>query len=562
MAHLVIKKGRRAGEKIELSQVITLGRGADVDLRLDDLTVSKRHSRIVRNASGDYVLEDLASSNGTFLNGKSITTKRLRNGDEIGIGNTIFEFGGALPKPPPQKAKVLIGSGSEDRTTPLVKTAVDASYEPQQDTASGQTTVEGLSKANYRLAILLEISHSLGMALDEDELLDKILDELFDVFPETNRGFIILRDPDTGQLTPGKSRIRKSRRPDDEQLQISETILEYVLDRKQGVLIEDTMQDERLPTSQSILDFDMRSVMCVPLKWEDQVLGFIQLDTNRIAANYDENGLTLLVAIANQCALTIANARLHKQLVRQERLEQDLQNARRIQSSFLPQAPPAVAGYQFEDAYATALAVGGDFFDFVELPDGRMAIVVGDVSGKGITAALMMAKMASNVRFFATTQSGPGQLLARLNEVALDSESDMFVTVLIMFLDPINHVLTMSNAGHCYPLIRKRGGEVSRLEKPTGFPLGIIEDAEFEEETASLEPGDIICVFTDGIIEAMDDQNEQFGYEKLSESLSSASAGPKDAVKSIQKALREFTGMAPQSDDLTLVCFGRFDGQA
>ena len=562
MAHLVIKKGRRAGEKIELSQVITLGRGADVDLRLDDLTVSKRHSRIVRNASGDYVLEDLASSNGTFLNGKSITTKRLRNGDEIGIGNTIFEFGGALPKPPPQKAKVLIGSGSEDRTTPLVKTAVDASYEPQQDTASGQTTVEGLSKANYRLAILLEISHSLGMALDEDELLDKILDELFDVFPETNRGFIILRDPDTGQLTPGKSRIRKSRRPDDEQLQISETILEYVLDRKQGVLIEDTMQDERLPTSQSILDFDMRSVMCVPLKWEDQVLGFIQLDTNRIAANYDENGLTLLVAIANQCALTIANARLHKQLVRQERLEQDLQNARRIQSSFLPQAPPAVAGYQFEDAYATALAVGGDFFDFVELPDGRMAIVVGDVSGKGITAALMMAKMASNVRFFATTQSGPGQLLARLNEVALDSESDMFVTVLIMFLDPINHVLTMSNAGHCYPLIRKQGGEVSRLEKPTGFPLGIIEDAEFEEETASLEPGDIICVFTDGIIEAMDDQNGQFGYEKLSESLSSASAGPKDAVKSIQKALREFTGMAPQSDDLTLVCFGRFDGQA
>ncbi len=559
MAHLVVQEGERKGEKIPLSRVTCIGRGTDMDVRLDDLTVSKRHARILRNEKGHYVLEDLASSNGTFLNGRQITTKQLSEEDEIAIGATSFVF----HRPEEESVEMavpeqgLLEVSKEDTTTTKVRTSVDASYEPSRHVTIGETTVEELSRANYRLMTLLEIGKSIGTALDEDELLARILDRLFEIFPETNRGFIILRDPETGRLTPRKRRIKRGRITEDERLEVSETILEYVLEHKQGVLLDDTREDERLPTSQSMLDFQMRSVMCAPLKYEDEVLGFIQLDTDRIATNYDEEGLTLLVGIANQCALTIANARLHQQLVRRERLDQDLKNARRIQNSFLPQSPPEVDGYTFEDAYSTALEVGGDFYDFVELPGGRVVIVVGDVSGKGITAALMMAKMASNVRFFGTTQPGPSALLERLNEVALTSETDMFVTVLIIYLDHRNHSLRLSNAGHCYPLLRKASGEVQRIEGGNGFPVGIMEEAEFPEVALDIEPRDVLCLFTDGIVEAMNEQKEQFGYKNLCRHVGETGPEPREVVRGVQKAIRDFVGMAPQSDDLTLVCFGR-----
>ncbi|MFO7957320.1 MAG: SpoIIE family protein phosphatase [Candidatus Brocadiia bacterium] len=562
MAHLIVKKGKNVGTKVPLSKVTCFGRGMDMDVRLDDLTVSKRHARILRNDRGEYILEDLASSNGTFLNGRQVTTKQLSENDTIEMGNYLFEFhrpeGESVAAPPTEAASgPLLDIDAAEKSTSVVRSSVDVNYEPARDVSLGETTVEELSMANYRLRTMLEIGQSLGTALDEDELLNKILDKLFEVFPETNRGFIILRDPDTGRLTPRARRFRGSTEDGDQRLQISETILEYVLERKQGVLIQDTMSDDRLPTSQSILDFEMRSVMCAPLKYEDEVLGFMQVDTDRIATNYDEEGLTLLVGIANQAALTIANARLHSQVLKRERLEQDLANARRIQNSFLPQSPPEVDGYAFEDRYATALEVGGDFYDFVTLPDGRVVIVVGDVSGKGITAALMMAKMASNVRFFATTVSGPGGLLSKLNEVALSSETDMFVTVLILYLDAESNTLSMSNAGHCYPVLRRAGGEVERVQGANGFPVGITEEAEFPEMELEMEQGDVISLFTDGVIEAMNEDSEQFGYKKLSGAIEAAEASPSDVARKIQQAIRDHVGVAPQSDDLTLVCFGR-----
>ncbi len=564
MAHLIVEKGDNVGGKVPLAQVTKIGRSSDADLQLDDLTVSKQHARILRNDKAQYVLEDLGSSNGTFLNGVQVKTKPLQEGDRVQIGKTVLTFhrpeeeSGAMPRP---RTETLLDIERGDKKSSQVTSSVDVDMASREGAAVGESTIENLTRANYRLRTLLEIGQSLGTALEEDELLNKILDSLFEVFPETNRGFIILRDPDTGRLTPRASRVKRGTGPEDETLQISETILEYVLERKQGVLIEDTMSDERLPTSQSILDFEMRSVMCAPLKYEDEVLGFLQVDTDRIATNYDQEGLTLLVGIANQAALTIANARLHKQVLERERLDRDLQHARRIQNSFLPQQPPEVDGYSFEDRYATALEVGGDFYDFVKIPDGRLVVVVGDVSGKGITAALMMAKMASNVRFFASTEAGPGGLLERLNEVALSSETDMFVTILVMYLNPAENTIQMSNAGHCYPLVRKANGDVERIQGGNGFPVAITMEAEFPEITFPVEPGDVMCLFTDGIIEAMDEEKKQFGYERLTECLKEAEANPADVVKSIQRGIRDHTGMAPQSDDLTLVCFGRANEQ-
>jgi serine phosphatase RsbU (regulator of sigma subunit)/pSer/pThr/pTyr-binding forkhead associated (FHA) protein len=562
MAHLVITNGDKAGATIPLRRVTCIGRGLDMDVRLDDLTVSKRHARILSNDRGEFIVEDMASSNGTFLNGSQVTTRKLAEGDEIRIGNSSFAFHSgskAAAEPPPDRTLLDVG---KDVTSTSVLSAVHVTPETAHGRVGADTTIEELSSTNLRLRTLLEIFQSIGAALDEDELLGKILDKLFEVFPETRRGFLILRDPETGQLTQRAAKLAKGGTPDEEHLQISATILEHVMEKKEAVLTADAMKDPRFAASQSILDFEMRAVMCAPLMYESQVLGFILLDTPRIARNYDEEGLTLLAGIANQAALSIANARLHSQLLRRERLEQDLRNARRIQNSFLPQEPPRVDGYEFVDWYNTALEVGGDFYDFIDLGDGRIVIVVGDVSGKGITAALMMAKMASNVRFFSGSRPQPSRLLERLNQVALSSETDMFVTVLAMLLDCAANTVTLSNAGHCYPLLRKADGSIERVEGGNGFPIGITRDAEFSETSVSIGPGELLCAFSDGIVEAMDEEGELFGYKGLSRSVAEPAASLGDVIKNIQKAMREHTGAAAQSDDLTLVCFGRTGAQA
>ena len=161
-----------------------------------------------------------------------------------------------------------------------------------------------------------------------------------------------------------------------------------------------------------------------------------------------------------------------------------------------------------------------------------------------------------NVWVFAEQNGG------KLNEVALSSETDMFVTILIMCLDYANHAICMANAGHCYPLLRTTGGEVTRVEGANGFPVGITEQAEFPEETFPVHPGDVMCMFTDGIIEAMNEEDEQLGYEKLTEQLAAGSPAPEEVLARVQSAIRDHAGMAPQSDDLTLVCFGRSDNGA
>ncbi len=559
MAHLVITSGQNAGTTVPLQKVTCFGRGLDMEVRLDDLIVSKRHARVMSDDRGDFILEDLASSNGTFLNGAQVSTKQLQDGDEIRIGTSVFKFFKSDGEDGSATTSRTMLQIDEDSTSTSVVSAVDVTYETTSGALGTDTTIDEIASSNRRLRTVIEIFQSIGAALEEDELLQKILDNLFEVFPETGRGFIILRDPDTGRLTPRRTKTAKPSESDTEELQISGTILEYVLELKKAVVTADAMSDERFPTSQSILDFEMRSVMCAPLVYEEDVLGFILLDTQRIASNYNEEGATLLGGIANQAALTIANARLHAQLLKRERLEQDLRNARRIQNSFLPRETPKLPGYRFEHWYGTALEVGGDFYDFVEVPNDRVLVVVGDVSGKGISAALMMATMASHVRFFAGSEQDPAGLLSRLNEVALASAEDMFVTVLVMFLNWKEQTITMSNAGHCYPLVRKPDGTVERLEGGAGFPVGITADAEFPSTTFSLGNGDVLCLFSDGITESMNEDEDQFGYTRLTQTLADCDGSPGDMVKSILSAIRDHAGAAAQSDDLTLVCFGRSD---
>ena len=213
-------------------------------------------------------------------------------------------------------------------------------------------------------------------------------------------------------------------------------------------------------------------------------------------------------------------------------------------------------GYEFADWYCSAQEVGGDFYDFVLLPDEKLGIAVGDVSGKGITAALMMAKMTGHVRFHAAAGLPVGEVLSEINRAIAASETEIFVTLLFLILDWKRHHLTMANAGHLPPVIRHASGTVETAECASGFPIGVTLDAEFPQTELEIRPEDRLCIFTDGIIEAMNEKQETYGSQKLEEVLRDCPLAPEAIVERIQQSVWQHMGAAKQSDDLTLVCFG------
>jgi len=559
MGQLVIVGGPSAGRTVHLSKVTTLGRSSEAEVQFDDLTVSREHARILRDEQGHYILEDLHSGNGTFLNGIRIGSESVHEGDEIRVGDSVMIF-----RTPDAPASVVAADRtllevSDTAAESSVINAINVDSKIAARGISDDSTMEEMAGANRRLQMRLQIMcdmfRSIGTDLDEDTLLAKILDTLFQVFPDTLRGFIILRDPDSGELQPRATKTVGQEL--DNRLAISETILQYVMENKQAVLSSDAMQDGRFKDSASIANLQVRSVvMCAPLLHEGNVLGFISMDTQRISRSYDEVGLSLLAGISNQASLAIANARMHATLVQRRRIEQDLHNAARIQHNFLPQQLPSVEGYDFADWYRTAQEVGGDFYDFISLADGRLGIAVGDVSGKGITAALMMAKMTGYVRFHAAEGAPPEVILQKINEAIAASDTEIFVTLMFAILDSKKHELVLSNAGHLPPTVRRADGTVHLAECPSGFPIGITTEADFSQASLQLGEQDRVCLFTDGIIEAMNENKEPYGYERLEQVLRDSPVAAKGIVEAIQQSVRQYMGPADQSDDLTLVCFG------
>ena len=304
---------------------------------------------------------------------------------------------------------------------------------------------------------------------------------------------------------------------------IERTIKEIVtqaMDLREAILSADAENDSRFNMSQSIADFHIRSMMCAPLIDSDgNSLGVIQIDTldqrNRFAAE----DLDVLAGVSRQASLAVDNANLHETAMQQQAIERELHLARQVQQSFLPDECPEIASYSFFDFYEPAQRVGGDYFDYVELPNNRVAVVLADVSGKGIAAALLMAKLSSEMRISLLTESCPAVAVGRVNaSLASQGLDDRFVTLVLALLDTSTHRLTLVNAGHMPPLLRHASGDVEEVgEEATGIPLGIDEDFEYESTDFDLAAGDMLSMFTDGISEAMSPEGDLYGLERLRE---------------------------------------------
>ena len=273
-----------------------------------------------------------------------------------------------------------------------------------------------------------------------------------------------------------------------------------------------------------------------------------------------EDELRFARLLANQAALSVEQARLHRVESQGQRMERELQQARRIQMSLLPAAYPVVPGYDFAATYESAREIGGDLYDFIEWPNdpARIGLLIADVSGKGTAAALFMAHSRAMIRGAAQTQPGPGATLATANvQIARDNHAMLFVSAFYAVLEAADGWLTFANAGHNLPLIRRADGQIEEVMS-RGMVLGIMDDMTYDEATAARAPDDILLLYTDGITEAMDADGELFGKARLSDAVAHAApATARDLVDAILAAVRAYIGNTPQADDLTIVAVKR-----
>ncbi len=557
MAFLELVAGRHPGTRFELSgdrQLI--GRGSDCDFALDVAAVSRRHA-VFYVQNGCHYVEDLGSRNGTLVNGTVLTTPApLQDGDQVRICDQTLAFF--------LKEESAVSRG--------LKSSTDSGFEVNLvDDDDGKGTVVATlelggggsaswrlsAKPEVKLGAMVEISNNLGTVLLVDEILPKILESLFKIFVQADRGFVIMRSQADAPLIPVATKMRRQR--DEGKTRISRTIIEEAMKGRKAILSADAATDERFNLAQSIADFHIRSMICAPmLDSIGEPLGVIQIDTLNQKSRFTDDDLEVLAGVASQAAIAIDNAKMHEQVLAQQGIQRDLELAQRMQLALLPSMPPEVPGYVFFNYYQAARQVGGDYYDYVSLVDGREAVIVGDVAGKGVSAALVMARLSSDVRFTLASEPDVALAITKINtSFARHDWQDKFVTMIVAIVNPHTHQMTLVNAGHMAPLLR-RGGKVREIgEEQSGLPIGVSDDYQFESYTEELQPGDFITLFTDGFSEAMNANGELYGIDRLAKQVGTSAVNVEELGQHILEDVNQFVDGFAQSDDMCLACFGR-----
>ncbi|HEV7225950.1 MAG TPA: SpoIIE family protein phosphatase [Pirellulales bacterium] len=559
MAVLQALNGLNAGQLFPLAgKRAVLGRHPDCDIVLDIGAVSRQHAQILL-VENDFYVEDLESRNGTFVNGEPIKGRqRLEENDQVRVCDLLFSFHFDAPSSYSPTGETRGAAAKETGLALLVDDAESSSSTIMSTVKTSRTGLRASPvNAEMKLKAVLEITHTLGASLSLDAVLPKLLDSLFKIFLQADRGFVVLQAGENGPLIP---KAVKHRRGDGhDTARISRTIVRQAMESKEAILSADAATDSRFDSSQSIADFRIRSMMCAPLvDSEGHALGVIQIDTLDQRTPFLQDDLDVLASVAGQAAFAVENAQLHEAALRRQVLERDLELAHTVQRGFLPQKSPELEGYQFFDFYEPANQVGGDYFDYILLPGGRLAVIVADVSGKGIAAALLMAKLSSEVRYVLVSSSGPAEALVRLNAGFTSSWEDRFVTCALAVVDCQSHDVQIANAGHMAPFLRGADQRVEAVgAEQAGVPLGVAADFPYEQFSLKLGPGEGLALFTDGFSEAMNMENELYGLARLEQQLRGKAGGVKQLGELILSDVKQFVGKRSQSDDMCLLCFGR-----
>ena len=546
MAWLVAVDGELSGRRFSLDAPCLVGRGPYNHVVLDDTRISRQHAKVSPEPGG-HIVYDLNSANGTFVNDVQVKRQKLAPGDVVRFGPFSFRFESeALDRTGPIKLGKFVEVHTQVGVDPPSKIidSLDASLATNPGVAHDLAELED---ADRKLRTLYMFMQSIATTLESGELFSRILKNLLELFPTASAVAVYLREQTTGMMEPRKVMRRDAAPPS--------------LSTLPGLFHEEVVQKGRAILSAPLVPGGKGkggTSMHAPMIFGNDVQGVLHVRAEDTKVGFNQGDLDLLTGLASQAAMALSNARMHAESLKQQRLQQDLLLAEQIQKSFLPRQLPSVEGIEFVTEYRPAYSVGGDFYDLFWLDHERIGVFIGDVSGKGVSAALLMARISSDLRVAALAESSPARAISRVNQAVLErKQHDIFVTGIYLSLDVKTKQLTLANAGHLPPFVRRKTrGELVRVEGGSGTAIGIFDEAVYEQTVVQLEPGDTLVLCTDGILEATDELGEQFGFERLELSLSSGTSRPKDVADRLQRDLREHVGDAAQYDDVTMILLG------
>ena len=552
----------RAPDRFPLGRLrITLGRSARNDLCIPDPFASRVHAE-VRREGEEYYLQDLGSANGTLYNGGTVEgTVPLTAGGRIQIGETeiVFDDGtyhssmGAtmitdnsstsLPE-----ATIALASG--DRTTSGLLEAIEGARTKPEESVVARVAREG-----DLLALISKVGITLLSSSTLEQTLEQIVSLVFEAVP-ADRCLLMMRDEANEELRVAVARLR-DRVGEVGEIRVSRNVMDEVVIRGKSVLTSDAQHDPRFASGTVVLQ-GVRSVLAVPLGVSEKVFGIIYADSPIAEGRFTEDHLKVLTTLASVAAIRVENARLVEARFQQERLERELQLAMEIQQRFQPTAPPVVPGYELQGISFPCYEIGGDYYDFIQREDGRLVIALGDVSGKGTAAALLMSSLHAAIHAQTGSHDTLVETISAVNRYLADNiPPNRFVTLFYAELDPESGALSFLNAGHNPPLIVHAAGTVEQLASG-GLPLGIKADADYREGRTTMQMGDVLVIYSDGVTEAASPSGEEFGptrlYEVVSRNVDASAAGIRDRIES---ALTKFSQGTQAADDITLVIVKR-----
>lgn len=553
MAFLTANNGPQAGRRYELDRPESvLGRHPECDVVIDVGAVSRYHCKVIGDGVR-YSVEDLNSRNGTFLNEQMIEGRTpLVHGSLVRVCDVVFTFHDcdqpASSSDDSSFRAVMVDDDSSDSGGSTIMSKLDV-----------RSSINGpmlAASAEAKLSALIEITRSLGNAISLDKVLPEVLDSLFRIFVQADRGFVGMIDAN-GILVPRWTKLRRA--DSDDTIRVSRTIATTVMDQKEAILSADAASDVRFEMSQSIADFRIRSMMCAPLVDSDQnAFGILQIDTLDQRQRFREDDLELLVSTAAQASIAINNARLYEASLRQRGVERDLELAREVQQGFLPQEAPDLPDYTFYSYYKAANHIGGDYYDYVPLPNGNLAVIVADVVGHGVAAAMLMAKLSAEARYCLASEAEPAAAVTKLNHRLCQLNLNRFVTFILVVINPKTHKVTIVNAGHMAPMLRRVDGSVEELgQAEAGIPLGILDGFEYKQAAMTLHPRELLTLYTDGLDEAANATGEQYSIERMRQRVKAADGSPQGIGESLITDIRAHITGCPQDDDMCLVVLRR-----
>jgi len=339
----------------------------------------------------------------------------------------------------------------------------------------------------------------------------------------------------------------------EDPVKLEDSIYSYLLNKRAPVFIEELSGN----IDASCLGGKFSAIgtkVVVPLVRQDQVSGILLLSGKVAGFRYSSEDMTFLAILANQIVVAMENADLYRESLEKQRLEEELAVARQIQTGLLPRSLPSLANFDFASFIEPSRQVGGDYYDFIPVGDGRVGVVIADASGKGVPAALLIARMQAMMQSEVRFGKGVNEMMASVNRFISESTSqDRFATCFYIELDDGSGKAHYCNAGHNYPLLIRGDGRVEYLSTG-GLLLGAFADAIYETGVAEMEPGDMLVMYTDGVTEAMDASQNEFGEQRLADDLIKIRSFPAEVVCSkIIKNVKQFAAGIGDTDDMTLV---------